>query len=171
LEPDFGTTAMIVCVVTTMVFAAGLSYRYLLGTLLVMLPMAMLLVMTKSYRLRRVMTFLDPWQDPLGAGYQTIQSLIAVGSGGPFGKGLMGGVQKLFYTPEPHTDYIFAVIGEELGLVGTTVIVVCFAVMAWRGLRTALVAPDRFGALLALGLTTMVAVQAFFNMSVVLGLV
>jgi cell division protein FtsW len=83
----------------------------------------------------------------------------------------MGGVQKLFYIPEPHTDYIFAVIGEELGLLGTTVIVVCFAVIAWRGLRTALVAPDRFGALLALGLTSMVAVQAFFNMSVVLGMV
>src|SRR4029079_14834590 len=119
---------------------------------------------------RRFMTFLDPWQDPLGAGYQTIQSLIAVGSGGPFGKGLMGGVQKLFYIPEPHTDYIFAVIGEELGLIGTTVVVVCFAVIAWRGLRTALVAPDRFGALLALGLTAMVAVQALFNMSVVIGL-
>jgi len=171
LEPDFGTTAMIVCVVTTMVFAAGLSYRYLIGTMVVLLPAAMLLVIMKPYRLRRVLIFLDPWQDPLGAGYQTIQSLIAVGSGGAFGKGLMGGVQKLFYIPEPHTDYIFAVIGEELGLVGTTIVVLCFAVIAWRGLRTALVAPDRFGALLALGLTTMVAVQAFFNMSVVLGLV
>jgi cell division protein FtsW len=170
LEPDFGTAFMIVAVVTTIVFAAGLSYRYLFGTLLVLMPAAMLLVLSKPYRLRRVMTFLDPWQEPLGAGYQTVQSLIAVGSGGPFGKGLMGGVQKLFYIPEPHTDYIFAVIGEELGLVGTTVVVSCFAVIAWRGLRTALVAPDRFGALLALGLTTMVAVQALVNMSVVIAL-
>ena len=93
-----------------------------------------------------------------------------MGSGGSFGKGLMGGVQKLFYIPEPHTDYIFAVIGEELGLFGTTAVLVCFAVIAWRGLRTALVAPDRFGSLLALGLTAMVAWQALFNMSVVLGL-
>jgi cell division protein FtsW len=170
LEPDFGTAFMIVVIVGAIVFAAGLSYRYLLGALLVLMPAAMLLVLTKQYRMRRVMTFLDPWQDPLGAGYQTIQSLIAVGSGGPFGKGLMGGVQKLFYIPEPHTDYIFAVIGEELGLIGTTVVVICFAVIAWRGLRTALVAPDRFGALLALGLTAMVAVQALFNMSVVIGL-
>src|SRR4029079_19050487 len=115
-------------------------------------------------------TFLDPWQDPLGAGYQTIQALIAVGSGGAFGKGLMGGVQKLFYIPEPHTDYIFAVIAEELGLAGTTVVVLCFASIAWRGLRTALVAPDRFGSLMAVGLTAMVALQALFNMSVVVGL-
>lgn len=170
LEPDFGTAFMIVVIVTTVVFGAGVSYRYLFGALLILMPAAMLLILSKPYRLRRVMTFLDPWQDPLGAGYQTIQSLIAVGSGGPLGKGLMGGVQKLFYIPEPHTDYIFAVIGEELGLIGTTVVVSCFAVIAWRGLRTALVAPDRFGALLALGLTTMVAVQALFNMSVVIGL-
>jgi cell division protein FtsW len=169
-EPDFGTAFMIVVVVTTIVFAAGLSYRYLLGTMLVLLPAAMVLVASKAYRMKRVMTFLDPWQDPLGAGYQTIQALIAVGSGGPFGKGLMGGVQKLFYIPEPHTDYIFAVIGEELGLVGTSLILLCFAVIIWRGLRTALVAPDRFGALLALGLTAMVSWQALFNMSVVLGL-
>ncbi len=170
IEPDFGTSMMLVLIVTTVVFAAGLSYRYLAGTGLVLMAAAMLLVASRPYRVRRVMTFLDPWQDPLGAGYQTIQSLIAVGSGGAFGKGLMGGVQKLFYIPEPHTDYIFAVIAEELGLVGTTVVVLCFAVIAWRGLRTALVAPDRFGSLLALGLTSMVAIQALFNMSVVVGL-
>jgi cell division protein FtsW len=170
LEPDFGTAFMIVVIVGAIVFAAGLSYRYLFGLLLVLLPVASLLVLTKQYRMRRVLAFLDPWQDPLDTGYQIIQSLIAIGSGGPFGKGLMAGVQKLFYIPEPHTDYIFAVIGEELGLIGTTVVVLCFAVIAWRGLRTALVAPDRFGALLALGLTTMVAVQALFTMSVVIGL-
>lgn len=171
LEPDFGTATMIVLIVGTMVFAAGLSYRYLTGLAVILLPAAMLAVAMKPYRMRRVMTFLDPWQDPLGAGYQTIQALIAVGSGGPFGKGLMGGIQKLFYIPEPHTDYIFAVIGEELGLVGTTVILICFALITWRGLRTALVAPDRFGSLLALGLTAMVSWQALFNMSVVVGLV
>ena len=99
-----------------------------------------------------------------------IQSMIAVGTGGVFGRGLMGGVQKLFYLPEPHTDFIYAVIGEELGLIGTTLVLACFCVITWRGLRTAMRAPDRFGAFLALGLTTMVAFQAFFNISVVLGL-
>jgi cell division protein FtsW len=170
-EPDLGTSFMVVAVVFTMVFAAGLSYRYLVTTVLLLLPIVMFFVMIKPYRVQRVMTFLDPWKDPLGAGYQSIQALIAVGSGGAQGKGLMGGVQKLFYIPEPHTDYIFAVIAEELGLIGTTVVVLCFAVMAWRGLRTSLVAPDRFGSLLALGLTSMVVLQALFNMSVVVGLV
>ena len=99
-----------------------------------------------------------------------IQSMIAVGTGGLFGRGLMGGVQKLFYLPEPHNDFIYAVIGEELGLIGATVVLACFCVIAWRGLRTAVRAPDRFGAFLAIGLTTMVAFQAFFNISVVLGL-
>jgi len=116
------------------------------------------------------MAFLDPWSDPLGDGYQIINSLVAVGSGGWFGKGLMDGIQKLYYIPEPHTDFILAVIGEELGLVGTTVTLVCFAVIAWRGLRASLVAPDRFGALLALGLTMMIVLQACVNMSVVIKL-
>jgi cell division protein FtsW len=100
-----------------------------------------------------------------------IQSLIAVGSGGLVGRGFMSGVQKLFYLPEPHTDFIYAVIGEEFGLLGTTIVMMCFMVIAWRGFKIAMEAPDRFGAFLAVGLTTMIAVQAFFNISVVLGLV
>src|SRR5690606_3164721 len=112
-------------------------------------------------------TFLDPWKDPLGQGFQIIHSLYAVGTGGLFGKGLMDGVEKLYYLPEPHTDFIYAVIGEELGLVGTTLILVCFALIAWRGLRITLLAPDRFGSLLALGITMMVVLQAFVNISVV----
>ena len=116
------------------------------------------------------MAFLIPWSDPLGDGFQMIQSMIAVGTGGVFGRGLMAGVQKLFYLPEPHNDFIYAVIAEELGLIGATLVLACFCVITWRGLRTALRAPDRFGAFLALGLTTMVAFQAFFNISVVLGL-
>ncbi len=169
-EPDFGTAVMLVLIVMTMVFSAGLSYRYLIGSLLVLLPSAAILVLSSDYRRRRLMSFLDPWQDPLGAGFQKIQSLIAVGSGGALGKGLMAGVQKLFYIPEAHTDYIFAVIAEELGLVGTTCVLLCFAVIAWRGLRTSLLAPDRFGSLLALGLTAMMTLQALMNMSVVIGL-
>jgi cell division protein FtsW len=118
-----------------------------------------------------VLAFLDPWSDPQGAGYQAVQSEIAVGSGGVAGRGFMEGVQKLFYLPEPHNDFIYAVIAEELGLLGATIVLLCFCVIAWRGFRTALRAPDRFGALLGVGLTMMIVFQAFFNMSVVLRLV
>jgi cell division protein FtsW len=170
-EPDLGTAVMIVMVTGVMVFAAGISYHYVVGLLLVMPPALYVLVMTSEYRRRRVLAFLDPWADPLGNGYQMVQSMIAVGTGGLFGRGLMGGVQKLFYLPEPHNDFIYAVIAEELGLAGATVVLACFCVIAWRGLRTAVRAPDRFGAFLAIGLTTMVVFQAFLNVSVVLGVV
>jgi cell division protein FtsW len=170
LEPDFGTSMALITVAAVMVFAAGLNYRYIIGAILAGAPAVYILVMGTAYRRQRVLTFLDPWRDPLGAGFQIIQSLIAVGTGGVWGKGLMNGVQKLFYLPEPHTDFIYAVISEELGLVGATLVLLCFCVVTWRGLRVALRAPDAFGAYLALGLTTMMAVQAFFNISVVLGL-
>jgi cell division protein FtsW len=129
------------------------------------------ILMQADYRRRRLLIFMDPWSDPLGDGFQIIQSLIAVGSGGVFGKGLMNGVQKLFYLPEPFTDFIYSVIAEETGMIGATLIVLCFSVIAWRGLRTAMRAPDSFGAFLALGITMMLVMQAFFNISVVLGLV
>jgi cell division protein FtsW len=170
LEPDFGTSMSLMAIAAVMVFAAGLNYTYILGAALCALPAIAFLVMGTAYRRQRVLTFLNPWEDPLGAGFQIIQSLIAVGTGGVWGRGLMNGVQKLFYLPEPHTDFIYAVIAEELGLVGATVVLACFCVITWRGLRIALQAPDSFGSFLALGLTTMVAVQAFFNISVVLGL-
>jgi cell division protein FtsW len=170
LEPDLGTAVCIVMIAAMMVFAAGISYRYIAGLLLVGLPTVYVLVMSSAYRRRRVRAFLDPWADPLGDGWQMIQSMIAVGTGGIFGRGLMAGVQKLFYLPEPHNDFIYSVIGEELGLIGTTLVLACFCVIAWRGLRTAVRAPDRFGAFLAIGLTTMIVFQAFFNISVVLGL-
>jgi cell division protein FtsW len=170
LEPDYGTAVALVLIAGAMVFAAGLPYRYLAGLALTMLPVAYIVLISADYRKRRLIAFLNPWEDPLGDGFQIIQSLIAVGTGGIFGRGLMAGVQKLFYLPEPHTDFIYAVIAEELGLVGATAVLVCFCLIAWRGLRTAVRAPDRFGALLAVGLTTMVAAQAFMNISVVLGL-
>ncbi len=170
LEPDFGTSMSLVAIAAVMVFAAGLSYTYIVGAVLCALPVIGLLVMGTAYRRQRVLTFLDPWRDPLGAGFQIIQSLIAVGTGGVTGKGIMNGVQKLFYLPEPHTDFIYSVIAEELGLVGATAVLLCFGVITWRGLRVSLRAPDGFGSFLALGLTTMVAVQAFVNISVVLGL-
>jgi cell division protein FtsW len=169
-EPDFGTTMSLLLIATVMIFAAGLNYRYIVGAGLVAMPTVAILVWSYAYRLKRVKTFLNPWSDPLGDGFQIIQSLIAVGTGGVWGRGLMNGVQKLFYLPEPHTDFIYAVISEELGMIGATAVLICFLVIAWRGLRIALRAPDGFGAFLALGLTTMVSVQALINISVVLGL-
>jgi cell division protein FtsW len=169
-EPDLGTSVSVLMIAGIMIFAAGINYRYVAGLFLASLPALYFLLAFSDYRRRRVLAFLNPWADPLGDGFQMIQSMIAVGTGGVFGRGLMAGVQKLFYLPEPHNDFIYSVISEELGLVGATVVLACFCVITWRGLRTSVRAPDRFGAFLALGLTTMVAFQAFFNISVVLGL-
>jgi cell division protein FtsW len=170
LEPDFGTAVSLIAVIGVMVFAAGISYRYMLGGALLALPALYVILMQADYRRRRLLTFMDPWADPLGDGFQIIQSLIAVGTGGVTGKGLMSGVQKLFYLPEPFTDFIFAVISEETGLIGASMVVLCFCVIAWRGMRTSLRAPDSFGAFLALGITMMLVLQALVNISVVLGL-
>ena len=119
-EPDLGTAVSIATIAAMMVFAAGISYRYVIGSALASLPALYFLIMTSDYRRKRVTAFLDPWSDPLDGGFQLIQSMIAVGTGGLFGRGLMGGVQKLFYLPEPHNDFIYSVIGEELGLLGAT---------------------------------------------------
>lgn len=169
-QPDYGTSAVILAVAVAMVFLAGLQYRYLFATALLVIPAGIALALTSEYRLRRVLSFLDPEADPYGAGYQATQSLIAIGSGGVFGLGLMDGIQKAYYLPEAHTDFIYAVIGEEFGLIGTTLLLCCFAAIAWRGLRIALSAPDRFGALLSLGLTMVIVLQALVNMSVVTAL-
>ena len=171
VEPDLGTAVSVLMIAAVMLFAAGINYRYVVTLAIAAVPAFYLVVMTSPYRIRRLLSFLNPWADPLDSGYQMVQSMIAVGTGGVFGRGLMGGVQKLFYLPEPHNDFIYSVIAEELGLVGATIVLACFCVIAWRGLRTAMRAPDRFGAFLALGLTTMIAFQAFFNISVVLGMV
>jgi cell division protein FtsW len=170
LQPDFGTAVSLLIIVAMMVFAAGLHYRYFIGVVLAAVPVLYVVLVSAPYRRRRLLAFWDPWADPLGDGFQVIQSLIAVGTGHIFGRGLMAGVQKLFYLPEPHTDFIYAVIGEELGLLGASGVLICFGVIAWRGLRIAMRAEDAFGSFVALGVTTMIAVQAFLNMSVVLGL-
>ena len=170
LEPDFGASMSLILIAAAMVFAAGLHYRYVIGACLATLPAVYIIAMGAPYRRRRLLAFLNPWDDPLGDGFQVIQSLIAVGTGGVWGRGLMNGVQKLFYLPEPHTDFIYAVISEELGIVGATAVILCFAIITWRGLWTALRAPDGFGAFLAVGFTTMIVVQALMNISVVLGL-
>jgi cell division protein FtsW len=171
LQPDFGTALSLLLIVATMIFVAGLHYKYFVGAVLAALPVFYVVLMSASYRRRRLLAFLDPWADPLGDGFQIIQSLIAVGTGGVTGRGLMGGVQKLFYLPEPETDFIYAVIGEELGLIGATAVLACFCVIAWRGFRIAMRAEDSFGSLVAIGLTSMIVLQAFVNISVVLGLV
>jgi cell division protein FtsW len=170
LEPDFGTAMALVGITGVMIFAGGLSYRYVAGAALLAAPALYVLLVQASYRRQRILAFLDPWADPLGSGFQIIQSLIAVGTGGVLGRGLMAGVQKLFYLPEPQTDFIYAVIAEETGLVGALLILCCFGVIAWRGLKAAVSAPDGFGAFLALGITMMLVLQALVNMSVVLGL-
>jgi cell division protein FtsW len=170
VEPDYGTSVTLVLIAAVIILAAGLSWRHALTLGGAVGVLGALALVIESYRVRRLLIFLDPWQDPQKDGYQLIQSLYAVGSGGVTGVGLMEGKQKLFYLPYPYSDFIYSVIGEELGLVGATVILLCFCLIAWRGLRVAGRAPDSFGGLLAIGLTTMIAAQALVNISVVLGL-
>ena len=142
----------------------------MLGAALLAIPPLFCLVYFYEYRMQRVLAFLDPLSDPLGSGFQILQSWTAVGSGGLTGLGLMAGKQKLFYLPEPHTDFIYAVIGEEWGLVGSLAVLGLFGVFLWRGVRLSLRAGDGFGRFLGLGLTAMVVCQAFVNISVVLSL-
>jgi cell division protein FtsW len=160
----------ILAIAGVMVFGAGLAYSYAGVLALALVPMAGVIAWLEPYRVRRMLAFLNPWEDPQGDGFQAVQSMIAVGTGGVTGRGLGYSVQKLFYLPYPHTDFIYAVVAEELGLIGATLILVGFCIMTWRGLRIVSRAPDAFGSFLALGLTTMIAVQAFVNISVVLGL-
>ncbi len=169
-EPDFGTALAICLVAGAMLFAAGLDWRYFAVAGGFLVPSACLLVYFAPYRFKRIEAFLNPWKDPLGKGFQIIQSYIAVGSGGISGVGLMDSKQKLYYLPEPHTDFIFAVIGEELGLIGGILIVSLFAVILWRGLKAAGNCSTDFGRLLAIGLTALIVGQALVNMSVVVGL-
>ena len=170
-EPDLGTAMMLVVVFGVLIYAAGARLVHLgLAALPAFLGLAGLLIFV-PFRLRRMIMFLDPWADPQGSGFQVVQSLIAIGSGGPNGLGFAQGKQKMLFLPFAHSDFIFAVIGEELGLVGTLAVLLVFGVFLWRGIRTSLLAPDRFGMLLSLGLVTGIVVQALFNMSVVLSLV
>ncbi|MFZ0641393.1 MAG: putative lipid II flippase FtsW [Candidatus Acidiferrales bacterium] len=169
-EPDMGTSCMIFLVALAMLYEAGLSMKYIAGLAAASIPAIWLLIVHAQYRYDRVLAFFSPDADPQGRGFQLLQSLIAVGSGGLTGVGLMESKQKLFYLPEAHTDFIFAVTCEELGYIGALVIVALFGVYAWRGFRAAFRAPDVFGRLLALGITTLVAGQALVNLSVVLGL-
>ena len=170
LQPDMGTAACYVMLCAVVLWLAGVKARYFWIGAAGLVPAVLLLAFSASYRRARLLSFLNPGADPLGAGFQAIQSLIAVGAGGLSGSGLGGSRQKLFFLPYPHTDFIFAIVGEELGFLGAAGLVFCFGVVAWRGLRAARRAPDPFASFLAAGATAMIVVQAAVNISVVLGL-
>ncbi|MDW7652208.1 MAG: stage V sporulation protein E [Bacillota bacterium] len=169
LQPDLGTAVAMSGTVMVVVFVAGmpLGQMGLIGAATV--PLLGYLMMSKPYRVRRLMSFRDPWIDPLDTGFQIIQSLYALGPGGLFGVGLGRSRQKMHYLPEPWSDFIFAIIGEELGLIGTVSVLLLFFLLIWRGFKVALMAPDMFGSLLATGITAMIGLQALMNIGVVTG--
>jgi cell division protein FtsW len=170
MQPDLGTAVSICLIAGVMLYLAGLHMRFLVAGAALGFVGVVVLIFQASYRVRRLMTFLNPSEDPLGAGFQIRQSLLSFGSGGIQGLNLGEGRQKLFFLPEPHTDFILSVIGEELGLIGTSAVLLLFALLLWRGCRAALRAPDRFGYLLGMGLTLFLVIQAALNMGMVLGM-
>jgi len=169
LQPDLGNALALIILTLALAYMAGARVQHMAAIAGCALPVVIALIAMKPYRLRRMVAFMNPWDDPQGSGFQIIQSFLALGSGGWVGVGLGDSKQKLFYLPEPHTDFIFAIIGEELGLVGATSVVALFALLIWRGLRVGLRAPDAFGAYLGLGLTIMLATQTLVNLGVVTG--
>jgi len=171
LQPDFGTTVIIAVITLMMIYLAGGRILHLAGLIALLLPVAVWLLLHKSYRLTRLMAFLDPWKDPRNSGFQIIQSLIAFGSGGAFGVGIGDGMQKLFYIPEPHTDFILSVIAEEGGFIGVGLILFLYIILIVRGFQISLKAPELFGNLLASGLTMLLALEAFINIAGVMGLI
>jgi cell division protein FtsW len=170
VEPDFGTAVLLATILLVMLVANGARAAHLGATVSLVLPFAVVGAVTASYRWQRLTTFLDPWRDAQKSGFQLVQSLLAFGAGGAFGVGLGAGRQKMFYLPEAHTDFVFAVIGEELGLAGTLAVLATFAMLAVSGLRLAWRHVDPYAANLALGLTALVVVQAVVNMAVTVGL-
>jgi len=170
-EPDLGTALVCAGVTALMLYLAGMNMRYLAIAAVASSPVLYFMLFRVKWRRDRILAFLNPESDPLGKGFHIIQSLIAVGTGGLTGAGFMDGRQKLFYLPEPHTDYIFANIAEELGLIGAIAIVGLFVVLGYRGMRAAILSKDPFARFLAFGITATLLIQAFFNISVVLALV
>ncbi|MCA1591570.1 MAG: putative lipid II flippase FtsW [Acidobacteria bacterium] len=170
-EPDLGTAMILAVICVSILLTAGARLKHLaLAAAPALAGLAGLLLFV-PWRMKRMVTFLDPWADPQGAGYQVIQSLLAIGSGGVHGLGFTQGRQKMFFLPFAHSDFIFAVVGEELGLLGGLGVIALFGLFLWRGMRAALNAPDRFGMLLGMGIVTGIVAQALFNISVVLALV
>ena len=167
LEPDMGTASLLIFTAFTMLFVAGARVEHLILVVLAMLPAVALTVGSSTYKRARILAFLDPWKDAQNTGFHIVQSLLALGSGGAIGLGLGASRQKFFYLPEQYTDFIFAIIGEELGLLGAICVVTLFVIFAYRAVRIALGAPDRFGLFLAIGCTCIIIIQAFINIGVV----
>jgi len=170
-QPDFGAAVIMVMVFMLMFYLAGSRIVYLAGLAATAIPAGAILIMQESYRMRRLLSFLNPWEDPNRTGFQIIQSFISFGSGGAFGVGLGNSMQKLFYLPEPHTDFILSVIAEEGGFIGVVIVVVLFSILVFRGFVISFHCTDLFGMLLASGLTAVIALEAFINMAAVMGLV
>lgn len=168
-QPDFGTVAVLAVITWVMMFVAGVRILHLLSLVPLAIPVLYFLILKVDYRKERILAFLNPWADPYDTGYQITHSLKAFGSGGVFGKGLGLGMQKLHYLPEPHTDFIFSIIGEELGLLGVLGVFILYGVLIWKGARIARSAADTFGSILAFGLTTYLAIQMIINTGVALG--
>ncbi len=169
-EPDFGTAFFLMVMVFLLLFLGGARVIYIAGAVLLAVPVVYYLLTSAAYRTKRLMSFIRPWDDPTGTSFQIVQSFLSFGSGGLFGLGLGEGKQKLFFLPAPHTDFIFSIIGEEMGLVGAMGVVLLFFLFTLRGMQIGYSLGDRFGSYLALGLTLMISLQAVINMGVVLGL-
>ena len=170
VQPDFGSIVIFAALTWIMLFVGGCRISHLLSVVLVLAPMAWLFMTHAEYRVKRLMSFMDPWQYPADEGYQIVHSLMAFGTGGITGAGIGKGYQKLFYLPEPHTDFIFSVVGEELGLIGVMIVILLYGIMLMRGIRIARHAQDRFGSLLAMGITVTLGLQVCINMGVALGM-
>jgi cell division protein FtsW len=170
LEPDFGTTVVMACLTFALLFVAGARVAWLLGLLLAAAPVACVAVWHSPYRLQRVLTFLDPWKDARGHGYQTVESLLGFGAGGAFGVGLGESHQKLFFLPAAHTDFILSIVGEELGFAGVLCVLVLFFALVMRGVKAAHAAPDAFGCYAAFGLTLLLSLEALVNAGMALAL-
>lgn len=171
LQPDFGTATIMAMILIFMLYLSGSRILHLAGLAVLLVPAGFMLIVQKGYRLERFLSFIDPWKDPTNSGFQIIQSFLSFGSGGILGVGLGNSMQKLFYLPEPHTDFILSVIGEESGFIGITVIIMLFAIFVLRGFMISYKSPDLFGTLLASGLTIIIALGAFINMAAVMGLI
>jgi cell division protein FtsW len=170
LQPDFGSVVIFGAITWIMLFVGGVRITYLLGSMVLVIPAVYYMMAGADYRIQRIMSFMNPWQYSGDKGYQVVHSLLAFGTGGIWGAGIGKGYQKLFYLPEPHTDFIFSVIGEELGLVGVMIILGLYTLILWRGISIAKNSPDSFGSFVALGLTTAMGLQICVNMGVALGL-
>jgi cell division protein FtsW len=170
LEPDLGTAMIMLFITGVMLYVAGIKYRYVFMFVLVSIPAFYSFILNVEWRKQRLLAFLNPMNDPQGYGFQPLQSLMALGSGGIFGVGPAESTRKMFFLPEPHTDFIFSIIGEEYGLIGTSVIILLFVLLFWRGVLVSLRCQETFGFYLGIGLTFMVVVQAFMNISVALSL-